>query len=248
MMSSGDKPTSLRNSAAYASGIGRRLFEVQHVGNQNRRIALAHRQLLLRQRIDRHVLDRRRGGWKRHVQDVADGVHRKPGPLPVEVVMVGDRGNPGLGDEMRQGHAQRHVHRNAQGVLDDQNLDLESFHELVQRVLQVFALLVNPPRHFRRPREASEHALVDPDVVGMRKARFRHQHAGVGIAIQPAPVPEAGVLVVPQHLRPLGALQRNAVRARKAGRDEAHTTAHDGCAPRVTKSQLRRSVADRSDP
>ena len=84
------------------------------------------RKIVLRKRVDRHVLDRLGRRRKGHLQKVVHRVDRKSRSLPVEIVMMGDRGDFGLGDEMGQRHAQRNVHRQTQGVLDHQDVDPEN--------------------------------------------------------------------------------------------------------------------------
>ena len=45
---------------------------------------------------------------------------------------MGDHGDLGLGDVMRQRHAQRNIHRDAEGVLHAKDVDLKLVDEVVQ--------------------------------------------------------------------------------------------------------------------
>ena len=84
----------------------RRVFKIQHIGNDHRREACSQGQLLLSRRVDHHVLDVRQAGRKRHAQVIAHRIDRKTGALPVEVVVVCNGGDQGLRDDFGHGQTQ----------------------------------------------------------------------------------------------------------------------------------------------
>ena len=51
--------------------------------------------------------------------------------------MVRDRAEASFGDEIGDGHPQGDVHRNRDGVFNDENLDVKIPHERVELILQV---------------------------------------------------------------------------------------------------------------
>ncbi len=225
-MSSGSRPISWRKSEAYSSGSVGGSSKVQHVGDQDRRDAAAVAQILLGERIDRHMLDggqRRRKGSAEHV---VDGVDRKPVSFPIEVVVMGDRGKPGLRNEVCQGDPQRDVHRDGQTVLGDQDIDIELACELVERAFEEVADGEDPARDLRAACANPEHAVIDPLDIRVSEVGVRHVHADIGAAVQLAAEPVADMPMVPEHFSPFGAFQRHAVGAGKARPDKTDTTPH----------------------
>ena len=63
--------------------------------------------------------------------------------------MMGDGRDARLGDEMRQCQPQRNVHRNAQRILNDEDIDAELLNEVIERLFQVVAQFVNTPGQLR---------------------------------------------------------------------------------------------------
>ncbi len=84
-----------------ATALRRRFLEIQNVGNQDRRGPFPPGEVLLSERINGYVLDRGQAGWKGHGQKITHRVDREPSPLPVEIVVMGDGGYLGLGNEVR---------------------------------------------------------------------------------------------------------------------------------------------------
>ena len=141
-------------------------------------------------------------------------------------MMVSDCRNAGLGNEFSQGYAEGHLHGDGKGVLRHENIDPELFHELVERAFQIVGEIAYSFRYQAATRLRSPNTLVQPNVLGKTKIRFGHDIADVSAAITLAAVPKTNVPVFPEHLGPLGALQRDAVLSREASRYESYVLAH----------------------
>ena len=103
-------------------------------------------ELLRLDRVDDDVADRRQLRREGGRDDVRDGVEEEALALPGQVVVVGDDGDAGLGDQFGQGQPERQVERDRQRVLDDEQLEVEGGAELVQLGLEHRLELVDPPR------------------------------------------------------------------------------------------------------
>ncbi|OQA26701.1 MAG: hypothetical protein BWY59_01290 [Verrucomicrobia bacterium ADurb.Bin345] len=209
---------------AHVRGVGvrrrRRRLEVEHVGDQDGRHRFPAREFLLRRLVDDHVLEVGIARRESHVQQVVNASHGIPRPLPVEIVVVRDRGDMSFRDQFGDRHPERNVHGDRQHVLENQDAQVEPLHEFIERGLEIAGHRVNPFRHFRLARGPPPDAAVDPQVLGVPEECFRHAEAVLGLPVQPPRVPEGLVLILVKHLGPFRALQRHAVRARKAGGDE----------------------------
>src|SRR5690606_35081603 len=120
-----------------------------------------------------------------------------------EVVMMGDGGELGLGDEVGDRHTQRNIHRDAQGILDDQNVERILLDEVVQRPLEERRQVENLGGQDRLPLESTEGPAVDVVDLRMPEERFGHDHAETGVPVRLATVPVADVAMIPEDLRPL---------------------------------------------
>ena len=201
-------------------GLRRRLLEVEHVGNQDRRAASSPRKFLLGERVDGHVLNGRQARRKRHLQKITHRIDGKPVPLPIEIVVMGDHGEFRLGNEMRQGDAQRDVHRQTERVLGNEDVDRELLHEIVQGPFEELGQFVDSPGQIGRASQRSERLLADRKNLRMAEVGFRNLHADGRIAVELAGIPVADVAVIPKDLCPLGALERHAVGTGKPCRNK----------------------------
>ena len=147
-------------------------------------------------------------GGKGHAQVVPHRVDQKTVALPVEVVVVGDGGDLGFGDDFGQRDPQRHVHGNRQGVLGDQDVDLETFDEFVDLDFQKRFYGVDGFRHRRFAQIVAEDPLIDPAVLGIVEMGFGHKQALRRRLVEFAREPVAAVSVVAvQDLGPFAGLQ-----------------------------------------
>ena len=106
-------------------GLGRRRFEIHHVGDEHRADPGAQGQLAGTVGIDHHVID----GWQdrgKSAQLVIRGRRDLEAfAFPRKVVVMSNGGEMGLCDQLCQGQPQRDVHRDRQGVLDDQQAQVK---------------------------------------------------------------------------------------------------------------------------
>ena len=85
-------------AGVFIRGGGRR-FKIEDIRNEDRRFTTAMTECPLGLGIDRYMLDRRQGGWKRHAQDVPDRIYRETISFPIEIMVVCNRGKTGLGNK-----------------------------------------------------------------------------------------------------------------------------------------------------
>ena len=138
-----------------------------------------------------------------HPQDIPYPIDRKAVPFPVEIVMVGNRGKPGLCNECRQRHAQRDIHWDRHSILHDKNLDLETMGEIIQRSLQMVGQGEDSARDFWLSCRVSKYFIVDPLNVGIIKVSMRYKHTDCRIGVELTPIPVGDMPVVPEDLCPL---------------------------------------------
>ena len=255
-----------RSSARAARVLVRRRgrpVEVHDVGDDLGVEPGPRRQLVRLDRVDddvAHGRQRRREGGRKVVTHAVDG---EPLALPGEVVVVGDDRDAGLRHDLRDREAERDVERDREGVLHQEQVQVEVPDEGVQLVLQVGPQLVDAPRHGVRAHVRGE--VVAPadrrvlrvrgdgrrpaprvrgrvDRVDVRVAveRLRHEAAHLGRPVQLAGEVEAVVAETAQHLGPLGRLERDAVRAGQPRRDDADPAV----AVRDHRRSLRRGPVD----
>ena len=157
--------------------------------------------------IDPHVVQVRQAGRKRHIQVVLDCPDRKARALPVEIMMVGNRRHLRLGHKLGDRNAERHVHRDRQDVLRDQNIDLIVLNESIQGALQIIRHFTDPRGHLRIAPRMPPNALVDPFIFRMPKISLRYAITTARISVVTAAIPITDMLIMPQYLRPFRALQ-----------------------------------------
>jgi hypothetical protein len=105
--------------------------------------------------------------------------------------MMSDGGHAGLGEELRDGHAERDVHGDGDRVLDDEHFDVETADELVERALQVIRHDHDAVGHHGIAAGATPDAAIDPGVFLVTEKRFRHAHADLRVLIDEAGIPKA---------------------------------------------------------
>jgi hypothetical protein len=142
--------------------------------------------------LDHHVPQPGQRRRERGAQHVGHLGPAEALPLPGEVVVVGHGRDPGLGQQLRQGHPERDVHRQAQRVLDDQHVHLEVAHEPVQRGLQLAGAVPQGPGRRRRRRSL-------PEQLGLQGADRRVPEVG-GRMEQARPEPVAELAGEPDDL------------------------------------------------
>src|ERR1017187_8202235 len=109
---------------------GRRLgVEIKHVGDERGGDAFALGELASRGGVDDHVFDARQARGKGGVEDVLYRVDHKALAFPVEIMVVRDGVDAGLGNELGQGHTQWQVHRNGEDVLRYEQIDGKLLYE-----------------------------------------------------------------------------------------------------------------------
>ena len=123
-MSSSSKPMSLRKWLAYSSAGSGGVSKSSTLGTRTEETPRRCERVLLRERIDRNVLNLGQSRWERHPEHIGDGADAESIAFPIEIVVVGDRWKPGFRDEVGQGNPERDVHRDTQGILDDQQIEI----------------------------------------------------------------------------------------------------------------------------
>ena len=68
----------------------------------------------------------------------------------------------GFRDKVRDRQPERHIHRNAQRILNNQDLDFKLSREIIKRTLEMVADRVNQSRDVGVTFVATKDALVDP--------------------------------------------------------------------------------------
>ena len=111
-------------------------FEVQHVRDQRPADARPPGKLVAGDRVDDDVPDVGVHGRKGLTQIIHGGVAVETLPLPIEVVVVSDRGQIRFDEKLGDRQAKRNVDGNRQRVFYDQDVKLESSQEFLQSVLR----------------------------------------------------------------------------------------------------------------
>jgi hypothetical protein len=187
---------------------------------------------------------------------IGSAVDREALPLPGQVVVVGDDRDARLGDDLRDGEGQRDVERDRQGVLDDEEVEIEVPDEGEQLVAQVSLDRVDPAGDVRGADVGREEVappdaeLLDPDGgrlaaavedrgvdrldLGVLEVSLGHKAADLGRPIDLAGEVEAQQAELLQGRGPLGGLERDAVGTRKPRRNEPRPAAGDRGHPAST--------------
>jgi len=138
-------------------------------------------------------VNRGKGGAK----VIQGGGTEKSLAFPVEVVVVSDGGNPRLGDEFGEGQPKGDVHRDGEGVLDHQDVELEPGVEFPDRFLESLFELTHTLGNAGRSFLAREESLVDFLDCLMPEKRFRDKHRrlwrGVELACKEAAAASLGL-------------------------------------------------------
>jgi hypothetical protein len=160
-------------------------------------------------------------GRESRAQVVAGGGDREALAFPGEVVMVGDGRQARFGDRLRQGQAEGDIHGKGEGVLDQQQVDLETLDEALEVGLEVVLEPGDLERRLvgaARPGE-ERRGQVEDGGVGEVSLRDDNGALGGGIAF-PGEV-EALQAEIGQGVAPLLGLQRDTIRPGEAGRYES---------------------------
>ena len=86
--------------------------------------------------------------------------------------MMGDGRDAGLADEFRECQTERDIQRYRQGILNQQHVQIKSFPELVQVILEMLGKVVNLARKRPCTRSVLECGIVDLFDGRMRKMRL----------------------------------------------------------------------------
>ena len=199
--------------------IGRVLI-VQHIGDEQAGDPLAPPELILSRLIDDHMVQARDPRREGHHQVVLHRRDLKPPTLPVEIVMIGDGGHPGLEQKLRHRHPERDVHGDGKHILQDQDVQIEAFPIGVKGALEILGQLADPLAGLLAASRAVSELLVDPEILRVAEEGLGNAQTRRWVPVQHPPVPVAHVPVLPEHLRPLSRLQGNAVGARELGRNK----------------------------
>ena len=68
------------------------------------------------------------------MQIIPCGVGHKPVPFPVKVVVVSNGRYTGFHDDLRDGKTKRNIHRDRQGILGNEKIEVEFFDETIEVV------------------------------------------------------------------------------------------------------------------
>ena len=141
--------------------------------------------------------------------------------------MVGDGRQLSLGQELRESHGKGHLHRNGEGVFDDHYLNVELFDKIVEGTFQVDCHIADAIADLTTTPCSPPNALVDPQVFGMAEICFRYAVGDFWLPIAPTAIPVTDVLILPQHMSPLCALQGDAVGSSETGGYKPDVYRHD---------------------
>ncbi len=94
------------------------------------------------------------------VEIVPNTINEESFPLPEEIVVMGDRVDPGFGDKFRQGHTERNVERYSYRVFRYEYVDLELLDELVERRLDLPSVFMKRFGEFLRAIATGKTTLI----------------------------------------------------------------------------------------
>ena len=94
-------------------------------------------ELLGLDRVDDHMPDGWQIGREGGGNIIAHAIDLKALPFPMEIVVMGDGGITCLGNELGEGKAQRQIDGDRQGILDNENFQVEAAGEFVQLFLEI---------------------------------------------------------------------------------------------------------------
>ena len=148
-------------------------------------------------------------------------------------MMMRDGRDSGLRENFRHRQTQRHVHRNGEDILGNQELEIKAFHEPIDARLESRLDFVNAVRHFSRARRSAKKIPLDIQDRGVIEKCERIRVAERLRFVDQTGHPEAVRSLRLKDGRPFRRLQGYPVRAVKTGRDKSNALWKMG--RRVTK-------------
>jgi hypothetical protein len=133
----------------------------------------------------------------------------------MKVVVMGNGGYLRFRDQFGQGNSQRNMHRYTQGVLGDQQVDIEGLDEVLQLNLDNGFQGMNGFGDAGFASLAPEDPLVDPSVLIEFEMGFRNQKTSIRFPVEFSGKPEAPMPFLFQDLGPFAGFQSHTVRAGK---------------------------------
>jgi len=220
---------------------GRRLgFEIKHVGDQRGGDAFTLGEFASRGSVDDHVFDARDAWGKGGVEDVLHRIDHEALAFPVEVVMVRDGVDAGLGDELGEGHTERQVHGDRQHILRHEQIDGELLHKPGQAGFDASPQLVELIARFWSAGMDPEAFLVEGHDLGMGKMSLGQQDGGADLGVELPRAEKGAVAEIAADARPLDGFKRDAIRATQPRGNESNI--HQGgysCAIALFESRSR---------